>query len=230
MKFKEIYYFVLILPALFLTGCETSYIEPDPDQLGYDFYPLNHGITREYIINETQYMFNIPDTSVYYLRQEVVDSIVNQEGGYSYIIARSVRYSENEEWIADSIRKKIEKKIKFVRETESNVPIVTLIFPVEDNRQWDCNAFNTEDALFCSLENTYHEYEMDDTTYMETVTVIKHHESDLIYNYKEEFEVYAKNIGLIYREITDLKFSTDAEKIGQQWIEKGIKIHQELIR
>ena len=155
---------------------------------------------------------------------------LNLENNYSYVLARYTRNSSYDDWEQDSLRRLEEKNNKFVRITENNESFIKLVFPVKNGIQWDGNAYNSRDALYYSIENAYDPYQLGDSAYSSTVTVINQYEPDKIVNYIEKLEVYALNIGLIYKQIVDLKYSTEESKLGQEWINEGIISKQVLIR
>ena len=101
------YLFIAILPALlFQSGCETSDIDPDFDGMGYGFYPLYTGLYRDYKIHYIKYsVLNEPDTSDFFLREIVIDSVSNAEDGYTYILARYNKDSLDHDWSLDSLWK-----------------------------------------------------------------------------------------------------------------------------
>jgi len=224
------YLLLIILPvSFFQSGCETNEIDPESERMGYDFYPLATGLYRDYRIQHILHILSQePDTSNYYLREYVMDSAVNMEGGYTYTLARYTRDSINHDWTLDSLWK-AEKNNKFVRVTENNVPYVKLVFPVTEGKSWDGNAYNNLEEKNYIMQNAYIPYQVSDHTYEESVTVIHEYIPDTMVRYINKTEVFAENVGLIYKGYTDLKYCTNNDCYSFGIIENGYEIYQRLI-
>ena len=227
---KKTYLLIAILPViLFQAGCDSNDIDPDPERLGLEFYPLETGLYRDYKIRHIRYSaISKPDTSNYYLREHVLDSVVNMEGGYTYILARYSKDSLNLDWELDSLWK-AEKNSKFVRITENNVPYVKLVFPVKEGMSWDGNAYNNEEPKEYAMGHAYQPFQVLDSMYEESVTIMHDSIPDQIVRYILKYEVYGNNVGLIFMEDQDLNYCTWDYCRGQGIIDEGFFYRQELI-
>jgi hypothetical protein len=131
--------FILFLSVLGMS-CSEEMSDISLDQ-GYDFLPLEIGQFRLYDVEEIVYAVFEPDTSQYYLKEVIADSLVSGDGTVRYLINRytgvdSANLTLDSVW---SVRK-LENSAVF---TENNRDYVKLVFPVEAGKTWDGNAYNT---------------------------------------------------------------------------------------
>jgi hypothetical protein len=103
------------------------------------------------------------------------------------------------------------------------------VFPVHEEKKWDGNAFNINDEELYSYKDTYQPFSLGDATFNSTITVIHQNIMDTIVMTDIRNEIYAENIGLIYKESIILHYCTDNECLGQMIIEQGSDFRLELI-
>jgi hypothetical protein len=72
-----------------------------------------------------------------------------------------------------------------------------------------------------TISRAFQAYELTDSTFENTVQVIQEDNQDSIANYDQRIEVYASNIGLIYKVSSQLEFCRETECLGLQQIEFG---------
>jgi hypothetical protein len=218
--------FILILGIL--TGCENSYVEITPEQMGYDFYPLTIGNYREYKVQYINYsILDTPDTMQYFLKEQVVDTFTNQAGEISFVLNRHKRAHDTLSWDLDSVWYVTKSPTNLVV-VENNVPFVKLAFPVSDKKQWDGNAFNVLSEELYTYENTFKPITIDENSY-NSLKVVHNDNADTIVATDIRNEIYAENIGLIYKESIILHYCTDVDCLGKQIVEKGSDLRQELM-
>ena len=92
---------------------------------------------------------------------------------------------------------------------EENFRIISLIFPVKEEQVWNGNALNV---------NAEQEFEITEADVTETINgntidsvakVLQQSQQNIIEN-RFRTEWYARNIGLVYKEIIDLDLQKDA--------------------
>ena len=110
---------------------------------------------------------------------------------------------------------------------ENNIAYVKLIFPVIDQKEWDGNAFNVFSKELYTYENTFEPVIIGDNSY-QSLKVIHSNISDTIVTTDIRNEIYAENIGLIYKESIILHYCADSECLGKKIIESGSEYRQEL--
>lgn len=228
-----------IVCSLFLLGsCQTS---PEPvSDIGLDYFPLKIGAYQVYHVDETQINQSVEQRFVYELRVQVVDSLLNQEGGFTYIIQRQKRDNASLPWTTlDSWTSRIADRKAIV--TEGNTSLVKVTFPAQNGLEWNGNAFNTlggeqncgenkdQPCDIYRLEKVGNEFLLPTgMRYAETVTVIQNDNTDLIVKQDVRSEVFAKGVGLIYKESVVLEYCTKTSCLGQQIVDKGFRYKQTL--
>lgn len=203
--------------------------------------PLVVGTYSIYDVEETRYsVVNGQQDFIYQLKEMVTDSFVNNIGGITYVIQRSIRdnsalsFEYKDTWSA-----RIEANQVVVN--EGNVPYVRLAFPVIAGRQWNGNALNSlkgdescgDNINFtCDLyqiESVGVPYQLNKDLYSETVSVVQSNNIDLIVNQDIRKEIYVRSIGLVYKESSVLNYCTVGSCIGQQQIDDGYVLKQTLV-
>lgn len=213
-------FWALLTLLVGLTACSSDNEVTTPDP-GYDYFPLSIGDVREYSVFEVNYFTAGPDTSRYFLKEEVTDTIVNRDV-VTYILERSVRNSAEDPWEVDSVwnaRRTIAEAIQ----VENNVPIVKIQFPVTDGQRWDSNIFNTRDEFPFQSELI-----ASDSLEDEALRVIIEDIPENVVKKDLRSEYYARGIGLISRDFDVLNFCTSGCD-GAKQIESGRFLNQKLI-
>ncbi len=203
-------------------GCEGE--DSTPLDTGSAYFPLNKGIYQIYAVNEVRYSaLAEPVASSYELMVEVVDSFPSAQGQYTYVIHRSRRSTEIDSWeILDTWSARKDSREAIV--SEGNTAFVKVIFPVRTGTRWNGNAFNTLGIDEYVLTNIHQSFGINGMTFENTFTVEQERNEDLIVFNDERREVYALDVGLVYKKIIQLNYCTDEICIGKQKIENGLEI------
>jgi len=219
----------ILLVSFYLSACTSSIIELGPEDMGYDFFPLEIGDYKEYKVENIKYrILGDHDTSYYLLKEVVADTFRNQAGNLVYKLNRYKSDPNNIDWNLDSIWTAT-KNITNVVVVENNIPYARLNFPVRDNYNWDGNAFNIMDYDDYIYIDAYKPIEFEEKVYNSTVKVIHEETLDYIVSTNIRNEIYAENVGLIYKETIILHYCTENECLGDTIIEQGVNYKQELI-
>jgi hypothetical protein len=228
---KKIVCWLVII--LFAWSCDQSG-ETDTRQYGLDFFPLEVGRYSIYSSEEIRYALSEPETIRYDLKVVATESFANDEGGETFVLHR-YRRSDGGEWMPD------ETWSAFVRQNQAivsqgNVPYVVLEFPLEEGMRWNGNAYNTarkfytgtdtDEYLVTSVNETV---QLGEQTYSDCVVVLQEDEEDDILYKDFRREVYARDIGLIRKETTQLKYCSRDECLGDKIVEDGFILSQSLI-
>lgn len=228
---------VAILMA-WLVGCGS---DPEKQIPEAQYFPLRVGDYRVYHVTETQITaYNIETDFEYDIRTVVVDSFVNVSGTYTYIIHRFKRESATDAWESlDAWTARADQREVVV--TEGSTSFVRLTFPMKNGRHWNGNAYNDlESSEFCEgdsfiscdlyqLENVSAPFTTTGELFFEnTIGVIQNNSPDLITKYDIRKEIYARDVGLIYKHSTVLNYCTIGNCLGQQLVEAGLIFVQEL--
>lgn len=216
----KILYKYLPIVLLVLWGCgEDDLVRPSDAE----YFPLRKGFYQIYAVQNIRYqLMEQVENSVYQLKTEVVDSLVNLEGGYTYTIHRSRRNTDTDPWEFQhvwSVRLTATNVVVY----EENVPYIKIVFPATKNRQWDGNALNNLSPDEYVLTTTGKSYQLENGETVGQYIQIVQEESGDFFNVNEREEFYVRNIGLVHREITDIEYCSDADDcdISQQIIDNG---------
>jgi len=222
-------YLRLFLASFILIGCTNSIVELGPEDMGYDFFPLEIGDYREYRVLNIEYsILGDHDTAFYLLKEMVADTFMNQSGEVTYKLNRYTSNPEDINWRLDSIWTATKGTTNLVV-IENNIPYVKLNFPVRENYIWDGNAFNTSNSDDYTYKDAYAPIEIEEKVYNSSVKVIHEENLDFIVSTNIRNEIYAEKVGLIYKESIILYYCTENECLGDTVIEQGKKYKQELI-
>ncbi len=215
---KYLSLWVLLLSIVVFQACKED--GSDQLELGYDYFPLEVGNYIVYKVDSTIYsaFAGTVDSSTVYLKELVESSFIDNEGRESYRIMLYFKSSldSNVAWnefkayastITDLRAEKVEDNLRFIK----------LAFPVRNDQTWDGHRFidPAADTIFEANNALY----LGDWTYRyanvneaanlsvygsalefdSTITVYERGDSNLIEYYAGK-EVYAKNVGLVFRE------------------------------
>lgn len=231
---KAIFSMLLMALPMAFSSCDPNTVE---EQSLPNYVPLRVGNYQIYQVNETQITaFNIETDFTYELKTVVTDSIVNAQGGYSYIMSRSKRNTDSDPWqpMDTWLIRANENEVVI---TEGTIPFVRLTFPIKNDRTWNGNAYNNiETGKFCglvecdqyTLADVQREYTTSTQAFTNTITIIQSNDPDLLTRYDVRKEIYAAGVGLIFKESVVYNYCTQAACFGQQLIESGFRLTQEL--
>jgi hypothetical protein len=226
---KKRYIYFLLLSFLQTTCTDTKECcVPNLSGINLDspFFPTEDlGFYTIYDVVETNYALTSPTVvKKYQLKEQIQSNFTDSEGGKSVRIDRYRRNDALAEWKIDSVftAKKIADK---VTKTENNQTYVKLIFPFRENLKWDGNLYNNVGKDDYVLKNVYLPFKIDTKQFDNTVTVIQQNDSTLV-DLKKRTEVYAKGVGVIFREKTSLFYCDKPECIGKAKIDFGTRYIQ----
>ncbi len=222
MKTIKHYFFIvptLIFASTFIYSCKKNKgVAPD---MGYNYYPTTIGWFIEYEIDSITYndFTNSIDTTHYYLKEVIESEFENAAEVPSFRIERYKRNNQNEEWSISDVWFGIKNNTSIIR-VEENIRYVKMIFPVKNGFRWNGNNYN-------SLEHQNYEYTNKDELYIidqlkfDSTVIVKQFENNNLIEKQEFREVYARNIGLIYKEMIDIKTEVNGTiKSGYRYYQK----------
>lgn len=185
-----------------MVGCKKS--NNQEAVMYYSYLPTEIGSWTEYEAREVLHHASIgTDTSYYYLKEVVTEEFIDNQGRVTFRIERFKKDSLNgtyvisDVWYSNLTNTTAEK-------VEENIRFVKLVFPVNDNKTWDGNAFNTEmewDYEYDSLhiERTYNGLYFDSTIKVQQIENVNPFQNQVA------FEVYANYVGLVRKSYTNIE-------------------------
>ncbi len=216
----------LLIGLVILSGCGDG--EPEKQDLDVAYFPLRTGFYQIYTVEENVYTeLDPPESFIYELKTEVVDSFANQEDGFTFVIHRSTRSSESDPWQFQEAWSARTNDLYAVL-TEGNIPFVRIAFPASKNNEWNGNVLNSLEADSYIIESAGGSYELDTELEFNDVLVISQEDelNELIRDQREE--VYGRDVGLIYKKRIVLNYCDEVPCFGQQIINDGIEYWQVL--
>lgn len=219
--------YVLLCTICYLgLGC-TETLEPGPDLVGFNYFPLEIGNYRTYQIEKITFsLFSETDTARYQLKELVADTFHTQQET-SYILHRFSRTHAEDPWQLDSVwtARRTQNHAVVV---QNNIPFLKLVFPVREQKQWDGNLFNALPEDTYEITEIGGNIETPAGNFADLLTVFENNDPDTLIFQDIRQSVYSRNVGLIYQKSSILNFcNTDPGCLGT--LEFGTKFEQILI-
>ncbi len=235
---------LLFLLAALAFGCKEV---KDPFQLPeYDdapYYPLEIGKFWEYRVDSTIFDANAPEPIRFdsiFVREEVVDTFLDLQSHPWYRIERFERASDTLPW---EIKQVVAATIRGNEALwlENDLTFVKLLFPLTPFKGWNGNKyFDPLTVVFISGEPVEMfknwDYRLLSTAAPEMgysdVATIRQADSENLLERRYALEKYARDTGLIYREleILDDTLTLDENIPWEQKAQKGFKLTQTLLK
>ncbi|MEO1435124.1 MAG: hypothetical protein AAFV80_06265 [Bacteroidota bacterium] len=234
--------------VFWITSCSEETVTLDFDY-GYDYFPQEVGKFIIYqvdsIIYDQQPQGTVIDTNSIQVREEFVESFIDNSGATIYRIERSERRDANSPWVVRDVWSSSQNETQAIR-TEENLRFIKMIYPaLESTDPWDGNAFIDNNTIISVagesitiFKNWLYQYEaagipftVSGVPFDSTLNVIQANEENLI-ELRYSKEVYAKDIGMVYREMMILDTQCIAACEGLSWeqkAEKGFILKQRII-
>ena len=207
-----------------------------------NYFPLRVGQTWRYDIEETSIARaactdNGVTTSSYELLVTVVDSVLNTNQGFTYRLKRSRRSKATDPWIdfetwtAELIGNKIVVN-------ESNVSFVKMLTPMTNDLVWNGNLYNNRQELNGENEDDYrgilfsqpYAVASSGLSFGNTVSILQNDEQSNIIYRDSRLEVYADQVGLVYKESYLLNYFANSQLpcFAQKRTQQGTTYKQSL--
>jgi len=206
-----------ILLVLLLGACQKQTIELSFEPLE-SYFPIKRGRAITYRLDSTSYtgVNNAKSVKSYFIRDVFDSSITDNLGKTTYIFKRSIRGKlDTTKWdILLTYRVSIDSSKLYI--TENNLRFINLVSPIREGLTWKGNRFiNTnENSGLSFYENWDYTYgkpndplNINNIPFASTLTVLQ--KNDTIGNPNDRKlyssilfskEVFAKEIGLVYKE------------------------------
>ncbi|OFX19591.1 MAG: hypothetical protein A2033_10155 [Bacteroidetes bacterium GWA2_31_9] len=214
----KIAFYTLLFFVVFITACKKQDTSVSKS-IDFSYCPLNVGdwITYEIVDINIDIPSDVNDTINYQLK-EIIDSSYLNNNEQVYRIERYVKLNDTANWEIKDVWLANYTTNSF-QKVEENIRFVKLIFPIILDNTWNGNAYNMNDPkeykiTSIDLPETINTLHFDSVLHVTQLNI-----SNLIEK-KVEIEKYAKNIGLVYKEQTDIY----SDKITDEPIEERPKI------
>lgn len=238
---KRFYFLIFVL---IITACsKDSTTEDLVIEYNYDYYPLAVGKYIVYdvdsIVYDPQVSGTFIDTNSYQIKEEIVDTLIDNAGRTAYVIHVQTRKSAAEAWFLERIYTAVRTEIA-LEKTEDNLPFTKLIFPLKAGASWKGNRlFNDENRIatvrgetleiFRNWESSILSMGTRETIGSETfeeVLIVRHADDENLIERRFVEEKYARTIGLVEKKVMILDTQCDGDLSnceGLRWEEKAEK-------
>jgi hypothetical protein len=206
-KSKILAIIVLLISILvsILISCKKDKEELKVD-LGYDYFPSASGTYVVYEVDSLYYndFTSTIDTFKFQIKEKITENFTDLSSRNTQRIERFYRKNGADEWlikdvwfanITSNTAEKVEENVRFVK----------IVFPLKLDNIWNGNRFNNLGEQNYTLSKLNVPYKLGTSNFDSTIFITQMADSNLIEK-KIAYEVYAKNVGLIYKKylsITD---------------------------
>lgn len=212
----------LVLAAIGIpVACTT---DPEPFLSDQSYMPLKKGVYQIYDVDSTWYSAGGQQEIHYELMTEVVDSFLNVENKYTYVIYRYKRDTPADDWMYVDTWSARLSEIRAVV-AEGTTDFVKFVLPASEGVRWDGNAFNSMGEDEYELVSTRKPASVNDIDFSDCIEVSQNDDNDMIVRTDIRKEVYARDAGLILKEVRILNYCTaGCTEFGE--IESGVVYSQ----
>ncbi|MBK0402887.1 hypothetical protein I5M27_07805 [Adhaeribacter sp. BT258] len=219
---KKVGYLLVLVAGLFYGCTETE--EINDSVTGKAYYPLSIGDYRIYNVTHVRFeQDSVSDSTTFQLRERVDTLFTNLAGEPTFKLIRSIRTKPDDSWRDDSVIT-ITVSSSQLRRTSDNLSLVKMVFPVSENKTWNPNVFNTLEPGNARYVNVNQPYAVNGQNFPNTATVQVNDFVSVI-NKDVRTEVYAENVGLIYKDYEVLQYCNDNQicDVGVDYILFGYR-------
>ncbi|MFN8349716.1 MAG: hypothetical protein U0X91_32245 [Spirosomataceae bacterium] len=223
VKSQWIRRWVIVWSAYMTQACNPMCKECTEMPPGTAFFPTEVGRFTEYEVNEEEVTLGRPAiVRTYQWKEVIAERYIHPAGQPTYRIARFRRNSDNQRWEPDStitLRVFADHAVR----NENGRDFVKMVFPIGEKSTWNGNIYNTLGEDSYELRNVNKPYKVGTAAFERTATVIQQNDSTLV-NQDKRIEVYAADVGLIYRERINVQFcSSTPACVGKAQIDYGTR-------
>lgn len=227
---KHLICILSVLTALAFVSCKKKKTEAPPD-VGYGYAPDIIGKYVVYDVDSTVFDDFAKDTLYYKYRikEKLAETFTDNQGREAIRLIRYVkRYDpavsyDQMDWTLKDVWNYTRTNTA-LEVVEENVRYTKLVFPVKTDVSWNGNAQNTQPAMEYKYLFTGQKHSVNGTAFDEVLCVEQKDDKRKNVIHRQYYiEKYAKTVGLIYREITDVYSNAVVAGVPvEQRIEKGI--------
>ncbi|MEI7585432.1 hypothetical protein [Runella sp.] len=206
-----------------IQACTPACEECANQRTGTEFFPIEVGRFVEYEVSEEEVTLGRPATlRQYQLREVIAERYTDPTGQIAYRIARFRRNLDGQRWEPDStitLRLKIDHAVR----NENGRDFVKMLFPAVEKVSWNGNIYNNLGEDSYELKSVNKSLKVGGTTFDRTATVVQQNDSTLV-NQDKRVEIYAADVGLIYRERVNVQFcSSTSACVGKAQVDFGTR-------
>ena len=194
MKIKNPYLFLgIVVLTAFFYACKKT----DAPQFHFGYFANHEGRYNIYDVTDITHDTGAHDTLNYQMKTVWGETYIDNEGRGCRKYRRYFRQNSIYPWVLkdtwygliDGIRAEL---------VEENQRTVKLVFSPTSEKSWDANAYNPSPELSCYYDDIHKSKSFGGLSFDSTVLVEQANSASLIDTIRK-YEVYAKNVGLVYK-------------------------------
>ena len=193
-------FYIVFTSITFFFGCNKS--NNESVKYYYNYFPLEVDGWVEYDVVDIIHSQLGSDTAEYQLKEIAAEEFLDNEGRLTYRIERYWRDDSNANWSIKDVWYS-NKTRTTAEKVEENVRFTKLIFPINTSKYWDGNAYNNMEEWEYYYDSLHKPKLINNLSFDSTITVIQRDNENVV-EYEKVKEIYAVDIGLIYKSHIDL--------------------------
>lgn len=201
MKYSNL---ILIVVIFLFASCKKNV--DSTLEYGYEYFGLEKGNFVEYKVSYMEHdsLLQKHDTTHFYYKTVIGDEYIDNEGrkGYEYLRYRKDSLQQEYTFLSKWSTFIADFRAELVEENQKKIK---LIFPLKKNETWNVNSFNMNGERLAFFEEVHKSKNIGNHPFDSTATIEIYRYKTLIDDRLDQ-EVYAKNIGMIYKVSKDLYF------------------------
>ncbi len=199
----RVYISLVVLVLVAIASCKKQ--DPAP-KFHYDYFDLTQGRYIDYDVMEINHDVTSAiqhDTSYYQLRTLIGDTVIDNQGRIARKFIRYARPNSAGTWGLIDVWTAIitENRAELI---EENQRIIKLVFAPTISKEWNPNSFNMYPEQSFYYGDIHEPYTLGALFFDSSLVVIQEENEPNLIEYKKQYEVYAKGVGLVHKYFKDL--------------------------
>lgn len=204
--------FLFALVLLGVSSCKEDSVIP-PDLQYRHYFPATVG---SYIIYDCDSVVvndftGETDTFRFKIKEYFESAFSDNAGRPSIRLERWKLPADSTQWFLTDVWYLTKTDLE-VEKIEEDVRYIKLMFPVKESREWNINALNSLGQRIVIAEKVHQPFSTGAMQFDSTVTVVNTDPSNLVYEFRDT-EVFAANVGLIYKKLVNVSFVVPTPEI-----------------
>ncbi len=220
---------LILIVTVVISSCSREFIPPEDVELGKEYYPIHQNHMVEYQVDSIIYndFTETTDTFNMQFRDEFADEFMDNQQRPSRVVHRYYRQDSTYEWV-DLMTYYVTQTSFRTEVVENNFRFMKMVYPVKINTRWFGNSLiptnvNLEFQWLKEWEYKYQNvnegFDNGLRFFPATVTILQADDVEGNPNSPNDFsaytfskEVYAKGVGLVYKELTRWEYQPQVKK------------------